>query len=261
MAPRSPKSAQDALAFLTRQPFAHRGLHDARANIVENSLAAFDRAIEAGHGIELDVQLCFDGDVVVFHDATLDRLTDRTGVVSRLSRSELEKIKLKGTDETIHTLHAVLMHIRGRVPVLIEAKTPSASYLPICFAVRRALEGYRGALAVMSFNPNVTGWFARHAARVPHGLVVSDETRHQGPLGMRRKLERLLSVWRAQPQFLAYDVRSLPSPLTTAFRARNLPVLTWTVRSASDRKRAEAYADQMIYEVDRSSPADEPAGD
>lgn len=240
----------EQLAFLTRQPFAHRGLHDAGAGIPENSLAAFDRAIAAGHGIELDVQLTIDGDVVVFHDATLDRLTDAHGQVNRLTRARLETIRLKGSDETIHSLAAVLMHIRSRVPVLIEVKTPGRRHLPQCVAVRHALEGYRGSVGVMSFNPNVPGWFALHAPRIIRGLVLSDAQGEVKRLGIRRRLERFVSIWRARPHFLAYDIRSLPSPLTTVARAHGLPVLSWTVRSAADRTRAAEHADQIIYEVE-----------
>lgn len=246
----------DALAFLVSQPFAHRGLHDAAAGVVENSLAAFDRAIAVGHGIELDVQLTYDGDVIVFHDATLERLTDAQGRVDRTSRAKLQQIRLKGTVETLQTLDAVLQHIHGRVPVLIEAKTTDATYLPVCFAVRRALEGYRGPAAVMSFNPNLVGWFAKHAPHIFRGLVMSDENRQRGPFGLKRRLEQQLSLWRAQPQFLAYDIRSLPSPLTAAFRAKGKPVLTWTVRSAADHERAAVHADQIIYETE---PATAPA--
>lgn len=238
------------LAFLTQQPFAHRGLHDAAAGIPENSLTAFDRAIAEGHGIELDVQLTADGDVVVFHDATLERLTDMQGQVSQLSCARLEALRLKGSDETIHSLASVLMHVGGRVPILIEVKTPTRRHLAQCIAVRRALEGYLGPVAVMSFNPNVPGWFATHAPHVIRGLVMTDEHHRSSRFGIRQKLERFASIWRARPQFLAYDIRSLPSSLTTTARAHGLPVLTWTVRSAPDRARAAQYADQIIYEIE-----------
>lgn len=235
------------LAFLTSQPFCHRGLHG--DGVVENSLAAFDRAIAAGHGIELDVQLTLDGDVVVFHDATLDRLTSLSGPVRKMPRSKLEQTTLNGSTETIHTLHSVLLHIAGRVPVLIEAKTSGLAFMPVCFAIRRALEGYRGPLAVMSFNPDLVRWFRRHAPRVLRGLVVTDAHTGDGLLGnARRRIEQLISMSRAAPQFLAYDIRSLPSPLSRTVRAQGLPLLTWTVRTPAERDRAAAHADQIIYE-------------
>ena len=53
---------------------------------------------------------------------------------------------------------------------------------------------------------------------------------------------------RAKPDFLAYDVRDLPSRFAGAARARGIPVLTWTVRNAEAERRAFAYADEAIYE-------------
>lgn len=243
------------LAFLKRQPFAHRGLHDAGAGVPENSFAAFDRAIKGGWGIELDVQLTLDANTVVFHDETLDRLTDATGPLARRTRVQLERVRLKGSDEPIHTLANALMHIRGRAPVLIEAKTVGNNHNQVAASVRRALEGYRGPAAVMSFNPNVLHWFARHAPRIVRGLVMTEEPRR--PLSrynLRRRIARQASVLRAKPHFLAFDIRRLPSPFVAAARTR-MPVLTWTVRTEEQRAVAAAHADQIIFEVAPGDPA------
>ena len=240
-------------AFLLDQPFAHRGLHGGR--VVENSLEAFDRAIAAGHGIELDVQLTADGDAVVFHDATLARLCGRTERVDALTRAALGAISLTGTQERIHSLHDVLRHIDGRVPVLIEIKTPQRHIGFLCQAVRHALEGYVGAAAIMSFHPEIVHWFCKNAPPVTRGLVVSDEKYKKMRLGrLRRWIEQTLSMAHAHPDFLAYDIQSLPSPMSRKARQFGLPVLTWTVRSAQDRARALEHADQIIYEVPDARP-------
>lgn len=237
-----------ALAFLKRKPFAHRGLHNAARGIPENSLAAFDRAIEAGWGIELDCRLTVEGDTVVFHDATLDRLTDKTGPVNRYNRPQLERIKLKN-GENIMTLANVLLHIKGRVPVLIEAKVDGNNYQPLCFSIRRAMEGYRGPAAVMSFNPNLPGWFARHQVKIIRGLVMTEaERRPLSKWDLRRRLKRQASVWRAKPHFIAYDVDKLPSKFVEEARGQ-MPILTWTVRDEIQRAAAARYADQMIFET------------
>lgn len=238
-----------ALAFLKRQPFAHRGLHEAEAGIQENTLAAFDRAIAAGWGIELDVRLTLDGDTVVFHDETLDRMTDMNGPVARYTHVQLERARIKGTGEALQTLSNVLMHVRGRVPVLIEAKTSGNNYLPVCFSVRRALEGYRGPAAVMSFNPNLVGWFAHHAPKIVRGLVMTEEDyRPWSRYDLRRRLRRQAMVWRARPHFIAYDIERLPSPFIAAARQR-MPVLSWTVRTPEQRAVAAKSVDQIIFET------------
>ena len=244
-----------ALGFLTRQPFAHRGLHDG-PKVPENSLAAFDRAIARGFGIELDVRMTRDGDVIVFHDADLGRMTASRGQVASLSSQQLCGIRLKGSRETLHTLHDVLRHIGGRVPVLIEVKSTENRYLPACFAVRRALEGYRGEAAVMSFHPGVPGWFAEHAPKMVRGLVMTEkEGRALSPYGVRRWLRRQLLVWKARPHFIAFDIRRLPSPFTAAARLHGRKLLTWTVRGDAAHALAGRCADQVIFEGELPSGA------
>jgi len=236
-----------ALDFLVRQPFAHRGLHGPQ--VPENSLAAFDRAIERGYGIELDVRMTQDGDVIVFHDSTLDRMTNARGEVMRLSAAQLGAICLKGSKEMLQTLHDVLRRVAGRVPVLIEVKASGNTYLPACFAVRRALEGYRGKVAVMSFHPGVPAWYAENAPKIVRGLVLT-ESEQGSRFDIRRRLRRQLLIWKAKPHFLAFDVRRLPSPFTAGARERGYKVLTWTVRGDEAHALAGRCADQVIFEGD-----------
>lgn len=238
----APAAGNARTAFLKTQPFAHRGLHG--PGRVENSRAAFNAAIAAGHGIELDVQASRDGEAFVFHDSMLDRLTDESGPIAERTAAMLDGVRLRGSDETIPSLHAALVQILGRVPVLIEVKAPGRSVSALCLAVHRALDGYRGPVAVMSFNPEIGHWFAEHAPHTLRGLVVSEE----GKQGKRGAAERRLSLWRSKAEFLAYDIRDLPSRFAAEQRARGLPVLTWTVRDAAAEQVALIHADEIIYE-------------
>ena len=193
-APPPPAKRVDPLAV---QPFAHRGLHG--AGRVENSRAAFKAAIAAGHGIECDVQAARDGEAFVFHDYDLGRLTDAEGPLAGRPAAELDRIMLAGTAETLPRLPEILTLVGDRAPLLIEIKTRDRQVAPLCLSVRRALEGYRGAVAVMSFNPEVGRWFRDHAPRIVRGLVISEE----GKGGQRGRLERHIGLWRARPDFLA----------------------------------------------------------
>ena len=222
-------------------PFAHRGLHG--HGRIENSCSAFEAAIARGHGIELDVQASADAQAMVFHDLELDRLTDETGPIAEWGAAALQRIELKGSHDTIPTLVDIVQLIGARVPLLIEVKAPDAKVAPLCRSVLHALEGYRGAVGVMSFNPEVSRWYARHAPRVTRGLVVTEAGKR-----WRGALERRLAYWRARPDFLAYDVRDLPSRFAARARRRGIPVFTWTCRSEDQVKRARANADQIIYE-------------
>lgn len=239
----SQSSPIEAPAWLTATPYAHRGLHG--PGRVENSRGAFEAAVAAGFGIELDVQLSRDGRAMVFHDYALDRLTDETGKVAERSAAELAAIRLRGQDEGISTLAEILSLIADRGPVLVEVKADRRRVATLCRDVARSLESYKGRAAVISFNPEVGRWFARHAPEVVRGLVVSEENKR----GLRGRVERRLALWCARPHFLAYDIRDLPSRFAADARARGRPILTWTVRNARDAEVAAVYADQIIHEL------------
>jgi len=239
----SSRSRKAELERLGAVPFAHRGLHGGHR--IENSPGAIAAAVAEGFGVELDVQLSRDGAAMVFHDYELDRLTAERGPVAGRSAEELEAIGLPGGNEAILRLTRALDLIGGRVPLLVEVKSRHRNSARLCSAVADSLTGYDGPVGVMSFNPEVGRWFARHSPSRLRGLVVTES----GKRGLRGRIERRLALWRSRADFLAYDVRDLPSRFAAAARARGLPVYTWTVRSESDRLRAAAGADQIIFET------------
>lgn len=241
----SPPPRPARVSWLGQRVYAHRGLH--AAGLPENSPAAFAAAIQRSMGIECDIQRSRDGQAMVFHDAVLDRLTGEQGPVAERDAAALGQIVLSGGTDTIPTLRQLLDQVDGAVPLLIEIKSPKgrAGRIPaLCLSVRRVLEGYGGDHAIMSFDPRIVGWFARHSPLTVRGLVVTEEDDKALPGMVRRRL----ALWHARPDFLAYDIRDLPSRFAAAQRRRGLPVLTWTVRSAEHRERAAAHADAPIAE-------------
>lgn len=239
----SPAPDRARIGWLSGRDYAHRGLHG--GGVPENSLSAFSAAVSAGMGIECDVQQTGDGRAVVFHDWELDRLTAERGPVAARPADALAQIALAGGHDRIPRLADMLGMIRGRAPLLIELKTRRDRRIAaICLAVRRDLEGYAGPVAVMAFDPRVSAWFHRHAPHLPRGLVISEEGARTASGSVRRRL----ALWHAKPDFLAYDVRDLPSPFPAAQRKRGLPLLTWTVRSQALRQRAAECADAPIVE-------------
>ncbi len=238
-----PPPAKARVAWLTNETYAHRGLHG--PGVPENSPAAFAAAIERGLGIECDVQRTADGQAVVFHDWVLDRLTSETGPVLERDSATLAAIPLTDGADTIPSLSAVLNLIGGKVPLLIEVKSRrNLPVGPLCAAVREALARYSGPVAVMSFDPRVSRWMRQNASQIVRGLVVSEEDKR----GLKGLLERHWSLWLGQPEFLAYDIRDLPSGFAQSQRQRGLPLLSWTVRSPDLRERAARYADAPIAE-------------
>jgi glycerophosphoryl diester phosphodiesterase len=240
---RSSRSRQAELERLGAVPFAHRGLHG--GGRVENSNGAFRAAAEAGYGIELDVQLSRDGWPMVFHDDKLDRLTNKSGPIAALTADELRSIRLYTSNEVMPTLGEALQIVGARVPLLIEVKAPDRHVAPLCEAVAKALDDYDGLVGVMSFNPEVGAWFARRAPERLRGLVVSEQRK----TGLRGRIERRLTLWRSRADFLAYDIRDLPSDFASLARFGGLAVYAWTVRTDEERARAADFADQIIFEM------------
>jgi glycerophosphoryl diester phosphodiesterase len=240
---RAPAPAEKKVSWLGQFAYAHRGLHGSGAP--ENSPAAFAAAIARGLGIECDVLRSSDGQAMVFHDFELDRLTAESGPLAQRSAAQLGAITLTGGIDGIPSLRQVLDQVNGQVPLLIEVKSTGEKRVnALSLAVRRMLEGYRGAHAVMSFDPRVVRWFADHSPLTVRGLVVSEENAK----ALAGRFRRHLALWHARPDFLAYDIRDLPSRFAAAQRKRGLPVLTWTVRSAEHRERAADHADAPIAE-------------
>ena len=245
---RAPPPQAKRVSWMGEWTYAHRGLHGSGlhgGNVPENSPAAFAAAIAAGLGIECDVQRSGDGRAVVFHDWEFDRLTGETGAVSARRAEEIEKIALSGNGNPIPSLERFLDQVAGQVPVLIEIKSRNEQRVrSLCLAVHRALEGYRGHHAVMSFDPRVSHWFAKHSPNTVRGLVVSE----QNAKSLLGRFRRHSALWIAKPDFLAYDIRDLPSRFAAAQRRRGLPLLSWTVRSDVHRDCVARYADAAIAE-------------
>jgi len=239
----APAPAAGRAGWIGQWIYAHRGLHG--PGVPENSCAAAEAAIGRGHGIECDIQRSLDGVPMVFHDWDLKRLLAKEGATESLPANKLKALRYPHANEGPATLQELLALIGGKVPLLIEIKSKRGyAVWRSCAAVRSCLEAYRGLHAVMSFDPRVSSWFARHSPATLRGLVVTEE----GTKGLRGDLRRHLALWHAKPDFLAYDIRDLPSRFAARQRARGIPVATWTVRSPEPLERARLHADAPIAE-------------
>lgn len=228
--------------------YAHRGLHG--GDIPENSLAAFRLAAEAGYGIELDLQLSRDGEVMVFHDYTLDRMTGRDGILTALTAAELSRLQLLSADGTptehrIPTLRQVLETVGGRVPLLIELKGESTD-TALCPAADAILRDYRGGYCVESFNPMLLYWYKKHRPDVMRGQLYTDVFREKGRTPLNFLLSCMALNVLSRPHFIACDrtyTHKLPVRLTTGMMGAKRFV--WTVRREDERP---ADGTPMIFE-------------
>lgn len=242
-----------APGWLTERPVAHRGFHDAAAGRIENSLSAVTAAVERRFAVEVDLRITGDGKVVVFHDATLDRLCGVPGRVAEIPLAALRTHRLRDTADGIPGFDDLLQLVDGRVVLVLELKTDRASDGRLEKAVADALSRYRGPAAVMSFDPQCVGRMRTLLPSHPRGLI-ADRTEAKGDAAnlsaMRRfALRHLLAFRNVRADFVAYDVKALPAPAPYLLRKlMGVPVLTWTVRTEANRATAKAYADQMIFE-------------
>ena len=215
---------------LLARPFAHRGLHaDGRP---ENSLAAFDAAVAAGFGIELDVRLSADGAPVVFHDADLARVCGVDARVSQLPVRELCALPLFGGAERIPTLVAAMHAIGGRTPVLVDLKAAIGQRTRLADAAAILLRAYPGPVGVVGVDPWLLGAMRRRAPRLLRGQTCGVET---------------LSPRVSTPDFVTFNIDRLPASALQKVR-RRFPAVAWTVRTADGYRFARDAADGVIVE-------------
>lgn len=238
--------------WLIARPIAHRGLHDVTNGVIENTIPAFDAAMERGFAIELDVQLTADGNAVVFHDHVLDQLTSETGPVIERTAQALTQIAVTGSGSTIPTLASVLAHVDGRTPLVIELKSRFDEEMALADAVAGALQAYTGPAAIMSFDPQVMARIATHGTGRPLGIVAAR-------MGWPHWME--LSAWRRflfgallhpaalRADFVSYDQGSLPavSPLIAKYVGRKA-LISWTIKDQATARRLRPYVDQITFE-------------
>jgi glycerophosphoryl diester phosphodiesterase len=216
--------------------FAHRGLHYG-SGIPENSLTAFAAALEIGAGIECDLRLTADDQIVVFHDPDAWRICASPMRIGRSSLAELSRLRVG--EHPMPTLHSLLSMVAGRVPLLLEVKVEKDIWRwpP---ALASALAGYRGSFGVMSFDPRISRLMKTNMPDVRRGLVIRDSL----PAAKRR-----LGFWLADPQFAAVDRAALGKRWVAHLRER-IPVYSWTIRTAEQRAQAAVHADALIWEAD-----------
>lgn len=229
--------------WLTQWEYAHRGLHC--DGVPENSLEAARAAIEAGMGIECDIQRSFDDQPMVFHDWELDRLTTGSGLVEDGTCGDLEQITFRENGGSIPSLATLLEVVGGRVPLLIEIKSkPDYDVEWSCVSVANVLKDYSHPHAVMSFDPRVATWFRQNSAETVCGLVMRED--EMGYTQTREARRDALAI--AQPDFLAYHIAAIPNPWVSTLRGGGLPILSWTVNSPETRKRALENVDALVVE-------------
>ena len=241
-------------AFL-KAPITHRALHDVTDGRPENSREAVLAAVEAGYGIEIDLQLSKDGEAMVFHDYDLARLTGVSGPIRQRTAAELSEIPLLGGTTGAPLLSEVLELVAGRVPLLIEIKDQDGALGPnvgpLEKAAAEALDGYDGPVAVMSFNPHSVAAFGEYAPDIPRGLTTESFPQDDWMLVPATRLEELRPIpdfERTGASFISHEAADLDRPDVARIKATGAPVFCWTIRSTDEEAKARQVADNVTFE-------------
>lgn len=223
--------------FINRY-YAHRGLYTKDQSIPENSMAAFKRAVEAGYGIELDIQLTRDNKVVVAHDDDTFRVCGEGGIIRDMTFEELSELRLFGTDEKIPFFWDVLEMIDGKVPLIIEFK-PGGDKYELCKYAFEMLDAYEGDYCVESFDPAIVRWFRFFKPQLLRGqlsMPANHYDKTKVPALARFFMSRCLFGMINKPNFIAYEVG--PKPWTVKFaEKRGALRVCWTSHDPEDAKK------------------------
>lgn len=239
-----------------REPFihvlyAHRGLHDNKTDAPENSMKAFEKAVEAGYGIELDIQLSRDHVPVIFHDFTLERVCGAEGKVCEYTYEELQQFRLCGSDEKIPRLVDVLRLVNGKVPLIIEFKVEWQDS-ELCYAAELLLQNYEGVYCIESFNPLVLFWYRRNNRKVMRGQLSDAFGRNGGdeyhsPLYCA--LENLLFNFLTKPDFIAYNHKFYKNRARCICRyVYGGLAAAWTIKSQEELDARREDFDLFIFD-------------
>ncbi|MGL5446875.1 MAG: glycerophosphodiester phosphodiesterase family protein [Rhabdaerophilum sp.] len=245
--------ANPALAAVFAVPIAHRGLHNAAQGVIENTRSAFAAALQGGFGMECDIQASADGEAMVFHDYTLDRLTHSIGRVDAMSADTLRHVEFRACSDRIQSLGELLMQIEGRQPLVVEVKSGFDGNTAICTRIAALVRDYSGPLVLKSFDAAMIGALRAAGVKQPLGIVGMGQYEYPDYARLsateKHALANLLHFSASKPDFLSWNHKDLPCAAPYLCRSQlGLPVMGWTIRSTEDAAQAQPHIDQIVFE-------------
>lgn len=230
--------------------YAHRGLHDNYSDAPENSLRAFNLAVEKKCGIEFDVQLTKDLVPVVFHDYNLKRACGVDVKIADIDYNELKQYRIFGSQEWIPTFDEVLNCIKGKVPLIIELKIPWGAG-NTCKVVSKRLQDYQGVYCIESFNPFGLIWYRKHYPNIVRGQLATDFTKEkiEGSKVQYFILKHLLFNFQTKPDFIAYHhVYKRGLSFTLCRKLYRTKAVAWTIQSQEKLEECRKYYELFIFD-------------
>ena len=228
------------LDWLTARPIAHRGLHDAKMGIYENTLSACKAAIDRRFNIEVDMHPAKNKAPVIFHDLTLERMSADPRNVRDLDSGQLRKIHIGDSSDYIATLDELLELTAGKVGLVLEMKGLVGQDEDFVEAVARCLIGYDGPVVLMSFHHWLLRDTRKFAPHIPLGLVAKgDEKQYDS----HKMIADQCAI-----DFVTYKWQDLPCNFATQFANSGRPLICWTTKTPQQSLAALQYCDQITFE-------------
>lgn len=229
-------------------PFiAHRGIHIPNTNYVENSIPAFQKAIEMGFPIELDVHITKDHKLVIIHDSNLKRITGVEKIVENCTLEELKELKLFQTNNGIPTLEEVLELVQGKVLLIIEIKNERKIGILETKLIEK-LQNYNGAFMIESFNPMVLLWLKKHAKNVIRGQLAAKNIKEIKNHLLRYLLGKMVFNFITKPHFISYYIEDIDQKLYLKCQRKKQLLLAWTLEDELQYEKYHSYCDAMIFD-------------
>lgn len=236
------------MTWIKDKLIAHRGLYSADGNVPENSMLAIKNAIDSDYGIEFDINVLGDGNVVVFHDNNLKRLCGVDKDLIYLKYEDIKDLTLLKSSEKIPLLKDVLEFIDGRVPLLIELK-PKGDNRKLFNSFIKLIDNYKGVYAVHSFNPRVIYWFKKYRPNIIRGQI-SEFFRDDSKMSkiLKYLMKTMLFNFITKPDFINYGIKDLPNKYLDKLHKKGIVIISYASRSQEEFDMVKKYYDNSVFE-------------
>lgn len=232
-------------SWLVKEIISHRGMFN--EEFPENTLGAFQNAVNHHYACELDVQMTTDGKLIVFHDYDMERLTGVKGDIREKSYDEIKNLKIHNSQYGIPLFEDVLKLVNGQIPLLVEVKNHK-HIGEMETKIRDMLRKYNGKYAIESFNPFIIRWFYKNANEMIRGQLSCPFEGDPLPKLTKKVLRALIFINYNHSQFLAYDVDDILKNKKILKIKKRMPVVMWTVRDPKKIIECKGYYDNYIFE-------------
>lgn len=245
------KDRKESMRSFEAVYIAHRGFFDNKGGVPENSLSAFQRAVDFGYGIELDVQLSRDGYLLVFHDDSMERMCGINMKLRDMDYKETQSCHLLGTSERIPLFTDVLKIVDGKVPLIVEVKY-EGDVIATTKALATVMDSYHGDWCMESFDPRSLRWFKNNRPSIIRGQLSTDYWKDdlQQTFVNRLFLTNLMYNSLGRPDFIAYNHKYYTNISLNICRFLFSPgMVAWTIKSKKELELAgQHHFDIFIFD-------------